>query len=113
MKGVDRKPSAPGACHSFVVSCLMERVWSFAGSLCRPFARSCSAIGLADTGHCVGLKLLPVRRLKVFQAILLEWVKSMPWTVSSHHSLCFLSRQSVKSDAFAAASSPGSACRNS
>ena len=65
-------------------------------------------MAFADTGHRVGFALLPVRRLKVLQARLLEWEKSIPCTVSSQRSRRFLSKQSVSADALlAASSSPG------
>ena len=42
-----------------------------------------------------------MRRLKVFQIFLLEWVKSIPLTVSSHCLLRFLLRCSIRSAALA------------
>ena len=71
-------------------------------------------MAFADTGHRVDVALLPVRRLKVFQARLLEWEKSIPCTVSSQRFWRFLSKQSVSADALlAASSSPGWVWRKS
>ena len=72
VKGADRSPSTPGACHRLEVICLVWRVWFLSVLGKRPFSRSCSAIELAVTGHFFGLGFLPVRRLNVFQASLLE-----------------------------------------
>jgi len=54
-------------------------------------------MALAVTGHCLGRALRPVRRLKVFRAFLLEWVKSIPSTELIHRSRPFLSSQDVSS----------------
>ena len=81
--GADKRPSTPGALQSLLLSYFTERLCFLSTSLKLPLARNWLAIELAVTGQDLGWELQPVRWLKVFHATLLEWVKSMPLTVSS------------------------------
>ena len=67
---------------------------------------------LALTGHGGVFFARTVSRLKVCQACLLEWVKSMEAVVDSHSSLRFSSRLLVSCSAFTLAMAPGSALVN-
>ena len=92
VKGVIRWPPTPHTPHITLHCLLTKRLRCVSATLKRPLANSCFAMELAVIGDCFRSDLRPVRRLKVFQAFLLQWVKSIPLTVSSHRSLRFLLR---------------------
>ena len=97
-----------------ILHCLLtERSCCLSASMKRPLANSCFAMELAVIGHCFESDLRLVTWLKVFQTSLLEWVKSIPLTVSSYRLLWFLSRWSIRSAALASADSLSSAWTNS
>ena len=66
-------------------TCLSRFLW-------RPFSMSLLAMALELTGHGEVFFARPVSRLKICQACLLEWVKSMEAVVDSHRFLRFSSR---------------------
>ena len=102
VKGVVRWPPNPGT--PIILHCLLtERSCCLSAPLKRPLTNSCFVMGLAVIGHCLESDLRPVRRLKVFQAFLLESVKFIPLTVSFHCLLPFLLRWSIRSTALASA----------
>ena len=92
VKGVVRWPATPGTLHIILHCLLTERSCCLSAPLKHPLANSCFAMELAVIGHCFESDLHPVSQLKVFQAFLLEWVKSNSLTVSFHHLLRFLLR---------------------
>ena len=95
MTDVDRKAPTSGACHSFVVSCLIDRVLSFAWYLKRPFARNGSANELDYTGHCIGLEFLLLRLMKVFKAILVGEIDALGSFLPSLTAFLCLGRLSI------------------
>ena len=101
------------------ISCIMKDVHIYSVSYQLYFLMfsdnsNLDIYSFADTGYRVDFVLLPVRRLRVLQARLLEWEKPILCTVSSQLSHRFLCKQSVSADAFlAASSSPGWVCRKS
>ena len=113
VKGVVRWPPTPGTLHIILHCLLIERSCLLSASLKRPLPNSCFAIKLAVIGHCFESNLRPVRRLKVFQAFLLEWVKSISLTISCHRSLQFLLRWSIRSAALASVDCLSSVWTNS
>ena len=105
LNGDDRKPSTLGELHSLLHSCFTDRACFLSNTLHFPLSMNWWAIELAVTGQRFGWKLRPERRLNVFHATLLECVKSIPWTVSSHLCLRFVSRRFIRVEAAADASS--------
>ena len=92
---------------------LNVEVCCLSAPLKRPLANSCFEMKLVVIGHCFESDLHSVRRLKVFQAFLLEWVKSIPSIVSSHRLLQFLLRWFIRSAVLASADCLSSAWTNS
>ena len=101
--------------HPYIIlHCLLtERSCCLSAPLKRPLGNSCFAMELAVIGHSLESNLRLVKWLKVFQAFLLDWVKSIPLTVSSHRLLRFLLRWSIRSAALASADCLSSAWTNS
>ena len=79
MKGVVRWPPSTGTPNIMLQCPLTKRSCCLCAPLKRPLANGCFAMELAVIGHCFKSDLHPVRQLKVFQAFLLEWVKSIPY----------------------------------
>ena len=108
VKNLVRWPPIPGTLFIILHCLLTERLCCLSSPLKRSLANSRLAMELVLIEHRFESDLRPMRRLKVFQVFLLEWVKSISLTVSSYRLLWFF-LWFIRSAALASADSLSSA----